>query len=91
MARHYIGKVWKENNLSNQASAPRSTEIVLSHGHATTNEEKTKGTMVPVFKVDEETKVPNAEVNIVNGQYERSVYDADTDNAESDLHEDEVK
>ena len=31
--------------------------------------------------------VPRAEVNIVNGQYERNVYDAITDNIESDLHE----
>ena len=50
MARHYVGKIGKENNLSNLASAPRSTEITLSHGHATTNEEEIKGTMVPVFK-----------------------------------------
>ena len=87
MARHYVGKMIEENKSLNLASAPRSTEIVLSHGHATTNEEGIKGTMVPVIKEDEGTMVPRAEVNIVNGQYERNVYDAITDNIESDLHE----
>ena len=87
MEGYYVEKMVEENKSLNLASAPRSTEIVLSHGHATTNEEGIKGTMVPVIKEDEGTMVPRAEVNIVNGQYERNVYDAITDNIESDLHE----
>ena len=49
MARHYVDKMEDEIKSLNLASAPRSTEITLSHGHATTNEEEIKGTM-PVFK-----------------------------------------
>ena len=47
--------------------------------------------MVPVFKGDEGTMVPRAEVNIADGQYERSVNDANTDSTESDLHKVELK
>ena len=63
MAKHHIGKIVEENNPLNMALAPRSTEINTSHGHATTTEiDENEGTMVP-----------NTEVNMAEGQYERSV------------------
>ena len=65
MARHHIKRMEEENKLLNLASAPRSTEINTSHGHATAKvEDEIKGTMVP-----------NTEVNLVEDQYERSVED----------------
>ena len=66
MARNHVEKMDEENKSLNLASAPRSTEIITYHKHATTNEvDENDGTMVP-----------NSEVNIVEGQYERSVADS---------------
>ena len=68
MARHYVDKLIDDNKSLNLASAPRSTEIALSHGHATTTEaDKNEGTMVS-----------NTEVNLAGGQHERSVDDTTT-------------
>ena len=47
--------------------------------------------MVSVIKEDEGTMVPRAEMNIANGQYGRSVNDANTDNSEFNLFEVEAK
>ena len=49
MARHYEGKLIEDDKSFNLASAPRSTEINASHGHATTTTEveRNDGTMVP--------------------------------------------
>ena len=49
MARHYVGKLIEDDESFNLASAPRSTEINASHGHATTTTEveRNDGNMVP--------------------------------------------
>ena len=48
MAGYYVEKMVEENKSLNLASAPRSTEINASHGHATTtNGDEIKGTVVP--------------------------------------------
>ena len=86
MARFEDKESSKQNNqLINLASAPRSTEINASHGHATTtNGDEIKGTMVPMTDVIKGQwflmllrfkwiMVTKSEVNIVEGQYERSV------------------
>ena len=45
--------------MQNLASAPRSTEINTSHGHATTKvDDGIKGTMVPITDGLEGTMVP---------------------------------
>ena len=79
MARQYVNKMDKENKSLNLASAPRSTEIVLSHGHATSIEEL-YGTVVPT-----------TEVNWVEGQFERSIQDTIDDKSEADIYEVEVR
>ena len=63
MARRYVNEMDKENKSLNLASAPRSTEIVLSHGHATSNAEQ------------DGTVVPNTEVDLADGQNELSIQD----------------
>ena len=81
MARYYVGKMDKENKSLNLALASRSTEIILSQGNATTKEvEKYNGTMVQ-----------NTEVNMAEGQYERSVADALTIGIEPITDDEEVK
>ena len=72
MARHNVDKL-VENNKS-------FTELILSHGYATTNEEENKGTMVS-----------NTEVNLVEDLYERSVDETNTIDNVSDILEVEVK
>ena len=63
MARNEVKEMSKRTNKSfNLASAPRSTEVSLSHGHATSNE--LNGTVVP-----------NTEVNLAEGQTEQSIKD----------------
>ena len=71
MARHKIEKMVEGNKSLNLASAPRSTEIVLSHGHATLVEEL-NGTMVP-----------NTEVDLAEGQYKQSIQDTDAFESEA--------
>ena len=59
----------KQNNqLINLASAPRSTEINASHGHATTtNGDEIKGTAVPKMDELKGIMVPILEVNVIKG------------------------
>ena len=55
-------RVKLNNQLQTLASAPRSTEINTSHGHATTKVyDGIKGTMVPMTDELEETMVPITE------------------------------
>ena len=63
MARGYVSKVDEANKFLTLASAPRSTEIVLSHGQAT-----------PIEKLDG-TEVPNTEMDLAEGQDEQSIQD----------------
>ena len=52
----------------NLASAPRSTEINASHGHATTtNGDEIKGTVVPKMDELKGIMVPILEVNVIKG------------------------
>ena len=81
MARHYVRKMVEENKSLNLASVPRSTEIIVSHGHATTT----------VVDENEGTMVPNIKVNLVEDQYERSIDDTLTIENVSDIIEVEVK
>ena len=61
----------------NLVSAPRSTEINTSHGHATTIKvDEIKGTMVPMVDKINGTMVPNTEVNLAEGQHERNTESA---------------
>ena len=79
------GKIWKKElnkqnyQLINLASAPRSTEITLSHGHATSIEEELKGTVVPKTDELKGIMVSILGVNVVEGQYEWSVKGAIVD------------
>ena len=66
MAGYHFEKMVEENKSFNLASAPRSTEITLSHGHATSIEEL-NGTVVP-----------NSEEVLAEGQNERSIQDTIT-------------
>ena len=77
MARRYVNEMDKRINSINLASAPRSTEIVLSHGHATPIEEF-DGTVVPII-----------EKGLAEGQYERSIQDTNED--EAIIYEVEIK
>ena len=70
MAGYHFEKMVEENKSLNLASAPRSTEITLSHGHATSKEE-TNGTVVP-----------NTEVGLAEGQYRLSIEDTYVDEIE---------
>ena len=63
MAGYQFEKLVEENKPLNLASAPRSTEIVLSHGHATSNEELNGAV------------VPNTEADLAEGQSEQSIQD----------------
>ena len=71
----------EENKPLNLASAPRSTEIIPSHKHATTN----------MIKENDGTMVPNSEENMADGQYERSVKDALTFGIEPITIDEEVR
>ena len=64
MAGYHFEKMVAENKSLNLASAPRSTEITLSHGHATSIGKGVKGTVVP-----------NAESDLAEGQNELSIQD----------------
>ena len=81
MARTEDKELNKQNNqLINLASAPRSTEMNASHGHATTiKEDEIKGTVVPKMDELKGIMVPIPEVNVVGGQYERGVKGAIVD------------
>ena len=81
MARFEDKELTKQNNqLRNLASAPRSTEITLSHGHATTiKEDEIKGTVVPKTDELKGIMVPIPEAKVVEGQYERGVKGAIVD------------
>ena len=81
MAIHYIDKLVEENKSLNLASAPRSVEIILSHGHATITE----------VAQHEGTMVPNTEANLVEDQHERSVDDTFTYENVSDIYEMEYR
>ena len=81
MVRHHVMKMEEQNKSLNMVSAPRSTEIITSHGHATTTE----------FEENEGAVVPNTEVNMTEVQYERSVEDAYIIENESVIIEVEVK
>ena len=63
MAGYHFEKMVEENKSVNLASAPRSTEIVISHGHATLIEEH-EGTVVP------------RNADLAEGQYEDSIQDS---------------
>ena len=76
-----MSKMEEENKLLNMASAPHSTGINASHGHATTNEvDEIKGTMVP-----------NNKVNMAKGRCERSEEDTYANENESVIYVEEVK
>ena len=79
MARHYVGKMDYEIKSLNLASAPRSTEIVSSHGHATSMEEL------------DGTVVPNTEVDLAEGQFGQSIQDTNVIENEAIINEVEVK
>ena len=79
MAGYYIEKMVEENKSLNLASAPCSTEIVLSHGHATSIEEL------------DGTVVPNTEVVLAEGQKGRSIQDTIMDESKALTYEVEVK
>ena len=79
MARNYMDKMNKEIKSLNLASAPRSTEIALSHGHATSKEEF------------DGTVVPNTEVNLAEGQNEQCIQDANDNESEALSYEVEVE
>ena len=79
MARTYVRKMDEENKSLSLASAPRSTEIALSHGHATSNEEL-DGTVVPC-----------AEVNLAEGQNEQSIQDTNDVESAKCMYEEGVK
>ena len=79
MAGYYIEKMVEKNKSLNLASAPRCTEIVLSHGHAT-----------PIKELDG-TVVPNSEVDLAEGQYEQSIQDTNAIESEVIIYEVEVK
>ena len=81
MARFEDKELNKLNNqLINLASAPRSTKINASHGHATTiKEDEIKGQWFLMLLKSKRIMVLISEVNIANGQYERSVKGAIVD------------
>ena len=80
MTRTYVNKMDKEIKTLNLASAPRSTEIIPSHGHATPTE----------ANENDEIMVSNTEVNLAEGQYERSVEDTLNDENVLDIPEYEL-
>ena len=79
LARSYVNEMDKENKSLNLASAPRSTEIDLSHGHAT------------LIKKHDGTLVPSAEVDLAEGQYERSIQDTIDVVSDAEVYEVELK
>ena len=79
LARSYVKKMDEENKSLNLASAPRSTEIILSHGHATSIEESNG------------TAVPNTEVVLAEGQNEQSIEDTYALESGALIYEKEVK
>ena len=70
LARSYVNKMDNQIKIQKMASAPRSTEIVLSHGHATLTEEH-EGTVVPSI------------VDLAEGQLEDSIQDTNDDKSEA--------
>ena len=71
LAHGKIGRKVNEKtkqSTHNLASAPRSTEIYVSHGHATTtNGDEIKGTVVPKMDELKGIMVPILEVNVIEG------------------------
>ena len=79
MAGYHFEKMVEENKSLNLASAPRSTEITLSHGHATSIEEP-NGTVVP-----------NTEAVLAVGQNDQSIQDTITNESEALTYEVDVE